>query len=37
VLDYDVRGGTAREFAAFMMLDISRYKRLAEDMGLGED
>ena len=31
------RGGTAGEFAAFVSLDISRYKRLAEDMGLAEE
>ena len=36
-LDYDIRGGTAGEFAAFVSLDISRYKHLAQDMGLGED
>jgi tripartite-type tricarboxylate transporter receptor subunit TctC len=36
-LDYEIRGGTPAEFADFAMLDISRYKRLAEDMGLGED
>ena len=36
-LDYEVRGGTAKEFAEFVLLDISRYKRLAEDMGLPED
>jgi tripartite-type tricarboxylate transporter receptor subunit TctC len=36
-LDYEVRGGTAKEFAEFMMHDISRYKRLAEDMALAED
>jgi len=36
-LDCDIRGGTAREFAAFVSLDISRYKRLAEDMGLAEE
>jgi tripartite-type tricarboxylate transporter receptor subunit TctC len=36
-LDYDVRGGSPKEFADFVMLDISRYKRLAEDMGLSED
>jgi tripartite-type tricarboxylate transporter receptor subunit TctC len=36
-LDYEVRGGTAKEFADFVMHDISRYKRLAEDMGLAED
>jgi tripartite-type tricarboxylate transporter receptor subunit TctC len=36
-LDYDIRAGTAREFADFVRLDISRYKKLAEDMGLAED
>jgi tripartite-type tricarboxylate transporter receptor subunit TctC len=36
-LDYDVRGGTAQEFAQFLTLDINRYKRLAQDMGLAED
>jgi tripartite-type tricarboxylate transporter receptor subunit TctC len=36
-LDYEVRGGTAKDFADFVMHDISRYKRLAEDMGLAED
>ena len=36
-LDYDVRGGSAREFAEFLALDISRYRKLAEDMGLAED
>ena len=36
-LDYDIRGGTASEFAAFVSLDISRYKKLAEDMGLAEE
>ena len=36
-LDYDIRGGTAGEFAAFVSLDISRYKRLAEDVGLAEE
>jgi hypothetical protein len=36
-LDCDIRGGTAGEFAAFVSLDISRYKRLAEDMGLAEE
>jgi tripartite-type tricarboxylate transporter receptor subunit TctC len=36
-LDYDIRGGTAGEFAAFVTLDISRYKKLAEDMGLAEE
>jgi hypothetical protein len=29
--------GFMAEFAAFMTLDISRYTRLAQDMGLGED
>ena len=36
-LDYDIRGGTAGEFVAFVSLDISRYKKLAEDMGLAEE
>jgi tripartite-type tricarboxylate transporter receptor subunit TctC len=36
-LDYEARGGTAKEFSDFVMLDISRYKDLAQDMGLGED
>jgi tripartite-type tricarboxylate transporter receptor subunit TctC len=36
-LDYDIRGGTAAEFADFMALDIARYKKLAADMGLSED
>jgi tripartite-type tricarboxylate transporter receptor subunit TctC len=36
-LDYEVRGGTAKEFADVMMDEISRYKRLAEDMALAED
>jgi tripartite-type tricarboxylate transporter receptor subunit TctC len=36
-LDYDPRGGTAAEFAAFFTLDIARTKKLAEDMGLAED
>ncbi len=36
-LDYEIRGGTAEEFAAFFTQDISRYKKLAEDMGLSED
>ncbi len=36
-LDYEIRGGTPAEFANFMTLDISRYTRLAQDMGLGED
>jgi tripartite-type tricarboxylate transporter receptor subunit TctC len=36
-LDYDIRGGTTAQFADFLALDISRYKKLAEDMGLAED
>jgi tripartite-type tricarboxylate transporter receptor subunit TctC len=36
-LDYDIRGGTAAQFAEFIAVDISRYKKLAEDMGLAED
>lgn len=36
-LDYDIRGGTAAEFAQFIALDIGRYKKLADDMGLTED
>jgi tripartite-type tricarboxylate transporter receptor subunit TctC len=36
-LDYDIRGGTMAQFADFLALDISRYKKLAEDMGLAED
>ena len=36
-LVYEARGGTAREFSDFVILDISRYKHLAQDMGLGED
>jgi tripartite-type tricarboxylate transporter receptor subunit TctC len=36
-LDYDVRGGTPAQFAGFIAADISRYKKLAEDMGLAED
>ncbi|MET0876363.1 MAG: tripartite tricarboxylate transporter substrate-binding protein, partial [Tardiphaga sp.] len=36
-LDYDVRGGTAREFAEFISSEMRRYKKLAEDMGLSED
>ncbi len=36
-LDYDIRGGTAREFTDFFSSDMSRYKQLAEDMGLSED
>src|SRR5262245_9518045 len=34
--DYDVRGGTAQDFAEFMARDINRYKKLAEAMGLAE-
>jgi tripartite-type tricarboxylate transporter receptor subunit TctC len=36
-LDYDVRGGTPKEFADFIGLDIGRYRKLAEAMGLAED
>jgi tripartite-type tricarboxylate transporter receptor subunit TctC len=36
-LDYDVRSGSAQEFREFIMRDISRYKKLADDMGLSED
>ena len=36
-LDYDIRGGSAKEFAEFIALDIDRYKKLAADMGLAED
>jgi tripartite-type tricarboxylate transporter receptor subunit TctC len=36
-LDYDIRGGTAAEFAEFIARDISRYRKLAADMGLAED
>jgi tripartite-type tricarboxylate transporter receptor subunit TctC len=36
-LDYDIRAGSAREFADFIRLDIGRYKTLADDMGLAED
>jgi tripartite-type tricarboxylate transporter receptor subunit TctC len=35
--DYDVRGGTTQEFAEFVALDIARYRKLAEEMGLSED
>jgi tripartite-type tricarboxylate transporter receptor subunit TctC len=35
--DYDVRGGSAAQFAEFFTLDMRRYKKLAEDMGLSED
>jgi hypothetical protein len=37
IMCYDVRSGSAGEFADFLALEISRYKRLAEDMGLSED
>ena len=36
-LDYDIRGGTTKEFADYFTLDMRRYKKLAEDMGLAED
>jgi tripartite-type tricarboxylate transporter receptor subunit TctC len=36
-MDYDIRGGTASEFIRFLASDISRYKKLADDMGLAED
>jgi tripartite-type tricarboxylate transporter receptor subunit TctC len=36
-MDYETRGGTASEFIRFLAADISRYKRLADDMGLAED
>ena len=36
-LDYDIRGGTIAQFVEFLAQDISRYKKLAEDMGLAED
>jgi tripartite-type tricarboxylate transporter receptor subunit TctC len=36
-LDYDIRGGTTREFAEFVSSEMRRYKKLAEDMGLSED
>jgi tripartite-type tricarboxylate transporter receptor subunit TctC len=36
-MDYDTRGGTASAFTDFLAADISRYKKLAEDMGLAED
>jgi tripartite-type tricarboxylate transporter receptor subunit TctC len=35
--DYDIRGGTAQEFAEFTARDIGRYNKLAEAMGLTED
>jgi tripartite-type tricarboxylate transporter receptor subunit TctC len=36
-IDYDIRGGTARDFAEFIALDIARYKKVAQDMDLSED
>jgi tripartite-type tricarboxylate transporter receptor subunit TctC len=36
-MDYDIRGGPASELIRFLAADISRYKQLAEDMGLAED
>jgi tripartite-type tricarboxylate transporter receptor subunit TctC len=36
-LDYDIRGGTPSEFIHFLASDFSRYKKLADDMGLTED
>jgi tripartite-type tricarboxylate transporter receptor subunit TctC len=36
-IDYDIRGGTAEEFAQFIALDIGRYRKLAADMELSED
>jgi tripartite-type tricarboxylate transporter receptor subunit TctC len=36
-IDYDIRGGTPGDFAAFMALDIGRYKKLAVAMDLSED
>jgi tripartite-type tricarboxylate transporter receptor subunit TctC len=32
--DYDARGGTAADFAAFVARDVARWKKLAEDTGL---
>jgi tripartite-type tricarboxylate transporter receptor subunit TctC len=32
--DYDARGGTAAEFAAFVARDVARWKKLADDTGL---
>jgi tripartite-type tricarboxylate transporter receptor subunit TctC len=37
LMDYEVRGGTASAFMQFLTADISRYKKLADDMGLAED
>ena len=36
-MDYDARGGTAGEFAHFLASEMSRYRKLADDMGLAED
>jgi tripartite-type tricarboxylate transporter receptor subunit TctC len=36
-MDYDIRGGTASEFARFLAADIARYKQLAQAMDLAED
>ncbi len=36
-MDYDVRGGTAREFARFLAAEIERYRQLAQAMDLAED
>ena len=36
-LDYDIRGGTANEFAEFVDARYNRYRKLADDMGLAED
>jgi tripartite-type tricarboxylate transporter receptor subunit TctC len=36
-LDYEARGGTPADFAAFIARDIARYKKLAADMDLSED
>jgi tripartite-type tricarboxylate transporter receptor subunit TctC len=32
--DYDARGGTAADFAAFVARDVARWKKLADDTGL---
>jgi tripartite-type tricarboxylate transporter receptor subunit TctC len=36
-MDYDVRGGTSREFARFLAADIERYEQLVQAMDLAED
>ena len=36
-IDYDIRGGTPRDFAAFIAREIGRYKALAAAMDLSED